>query len=793
MASTRRRISFVVGMATAMCLALPAFASALTYCVPTDAADASCTAGQGKATIQDALTAAQTNPGADTVHIDAGSYSEAGLLYFTNTATNTVAIEGEGTAQTLLTYPDSTGLVTGLAVFAPAGSSVHDLAMTMPANDGNVDRGIDLGNAAAGHHLLVNSAATSNAVGIRLLGSGSLSDSSVDLPFANPSNEALLGSGVTATAQRLDLHANHGVGFSGSGSTLTVNRATIEASSTGVNLDSGTVVLRNSLIDLGSNIGAVGVQSANFNNSTSANAAVLEGDTIVGGGTNSTGVQARGDSDATPPTGEPGDTNTDGESSTVTVSNTILFGQTRSLRVEADRGETATMTTSYSNYDSSTKLVTSDLTPGGGTGTATLTETNQTNLTPGFVSSTDFHLASTSALIDLGDPAHPAPGDLDIDGNSRELLGKDGCGPRRDIGADEFVPLSPPTVLPCPPETSILSGPSGPTSDSTPTFTFESSEAASTFKCKIDNGTFDDCTSPFTPVTSLADGPHTFEVKAIDADTNEDPTPASRSFMVDTAPPDTTLSGPSGPTSDSTPTFTFDSTEASSTFKCSVDGAPFANCSSPLTTSTLGDGPHSFAVKAIDSALNEDASPATHSFMVDTAAPDTTITAGPSGPTADSTPTFTFDSSEPSSTFQCSLDGGAFAACGSPFTTTALADGAHTVAVKAIDSALNEDASPATRTFSVDATAPDTTVSGRSKVKTRKKRARVTWTFGSTEPGTFQCSLDGASFSACTTPYTTKLRRGRHTLSVRSIDALGNVDPAPATFTTKVKRKRVRR
>jgi len=82
------------------------------------------------------------------------------------------------------------------------------------------------------------------------------------------------------------------------------------------------------------------------------------------------------------------------------------------------------------------------------------------------------------------------------------------------------------------------------------------------------------------------------------------------------------------------------------------------------------------------------------------------------------------------------------------------------------------------------------TISGKKKVKTRKKKARVRWTFGSAEPATFQCSLDGARFAPCTSPFTTKLRRGAHTLSVRSIDALGNVDASPASFTTKVKRKK---
>ncbi|MGH2657149.1 MAG: M4 family metallopeptidase, partial [Actinomycetota bacterium] len=47
----------------------------------------------------------------------------------------------------------------------------------------------------------------------------------------------------------------------------------------------------------------------------------------------------------------------------------------------------------------------------------------------------------------------------------------------------------------------------------------------------------------------------------------------------------------------------------------------------------------------------------------DTDPPQTTITSGPSGPTDDSTPAFTFTSDEPGSTFSCRLDLAPFAAC----------------------------------------------------------------------------------------------------------------------------------
>ena len=73
----------------------------------------------------------------------------------------------------------------------------------------------------------------------------------------------------------------------------------------------------------------------------------------------------------------------------------------------------------------------------------------------------------------------------------------------------------------------------------------------------------------------------------------------------------------------------------------------------------------------------------------DTTPPDTTITAGPSGPTNDSSPTFEFSASEAGSTFECSVDGGSFAPCASPFTVPPLPAGPHTFSVRASDGAGN--------------------------------------------------------------------------------------------------------
>jgi Thrombospondin type 3 repeat len=97
---------------------------------------------------------------------------------------------------------------------------------------------------------------------------------------------------------------------------------------------------------------------------------------------------------------------------------------------------------------------------------------------------------------------------------------------------------------------------------------------------------------------------------------------------------------------------------------------------------------------------------------LDTTAPDTTITGGPTGTTNSTTPTFTFTASESGDTFECSvdylLDQNNHPACTSPFTTAPLAAGLHFFFVRAVDAAGNVDKSPAVRSFTIASTPTDT-------------------------------------------------------------------------------------
>ena len=81
------------------------------------------------------------------------------------------------------------------------------------------------------------------------------------------------------------------------------------------------------------------------------------------------------------------------------------------------------------------------------------------------------------------------------------------------------------------PQTTLSGKPSRRTHDRTPTFRFRSSEAGSSFQCRVDHKPFRPCRSPLT-TGKLTFGRHTFAVRARDGSGNLDPSPAYYAFKV---------------------------------------------------------------------------------------------------------------------------------------------------------------------------------------------------------------------------------------------------------------------
>lgn len=169
-------------------------------------------------------------------------------------------------------------------------------------------------------------------------------------------------------------------------------------------------------------------------------------------------------------------------------------------------------------------------------------------------------------------------------------------------------------------------------------FTYTSNVGSVTFECSLDDSPFSDCTSQPKSYSDsdLADGQHTFQVRAKDANGYEDLSPATRTWTVDGTPPSLNITdGPDGETyaAGSTQTWNFtarDTTSGITSVQCSVvtTGSPasFGACAGGNSSHSVinkPSGSYTFTVKARDNGGLE----TTQSRMFSIAAappPDTT-------------------------------------------------------------------------------------------------------------------------------------------------------------------------
>jgi hypothetical protein len=123
--------------------------------------------------------------------------------------------------------------------------------------------------------------------------------------------------------------------------------------------------------------------------------------------------------------------------------------------------------------------------------------------------------------------------------------------------------------------------------------------------------------------------------------------------LVDNTLPNTSIDSQNPattPTNSTSMTFTFSGTDTVSgvkSFECDLDGGGFAACASPKSYASLADGSHTFQVCAIDFVGNVDASPASHTWTLDTIAPTVVSSAlADPDPTAAASVNFTVTFSE---------------------------------------------------------------------------------------------------------------------------------------------------
>jgi len=338
-----------------------------------------------------------------------------------------------------------------------------------------------------------------------------------------------------------------------------------------------------------------------------------------------------------------------------------------------------------------------------------------------------------------------------------------------------------------------------PTNVTPMSITFSLSDTTTTFECKWDSGEFTPCSSPIGQ-SGFSEGPHTFEVRALNA-LLVPGVPATYSWDIDITNP--TLSPVTIATNNTSGIWAKagDSITLSITASENITAPAVAIASqsaivsgsnvswSASYTVQAGDMPgaatlsvSSYSDLAGNAGLTVTATTDLSTVSIDTTAPDTSLDSSPLSLSTSTTASFTFSGSDVGSgvaSFECQLDSGGYNTCTSPQAFNSLGQGSHTFEVKAIDFAGNTDPTPASYTWNIDTIGPNAPhVTGTTP--TYDTRPTWSWTTGGNGGnGTFRYQLNGESGSWTETgslSFTpaSPLAVSSYTLYVQERDTAGN-------------------
>lgn len=332
--------------------------------------------------------------------------------------------------------------------------------------------------------------------------------------------------------------------------------------------------------------------------------------------------------------------------------------------------------------------------------------------------------------------------------------------------------------------------------DNTPAFTWEApAEAPGTvasYEVNMDSAVWTDIgyVLTYTHTTSLSDGDHTLQLRAVDKLGTKGEA-ASLEFMVDTTAP----SGPSNLTkttadNDNTPTFTWEAPAGESAvayYQVRIDTGDWisiGNVTSYTHTEALSDGDHTFAVRAVDTADNiGDAAELV--FTIDIIPPGTPGDLERTSLHYDTTPTFAWtastDATSGISSYEVRMNGGDWVDIGNVTTFTvdeadALSIGSHIFYVRATDSAGNTGIAASLAFAISDIPLPTTMVITRTTADTNN-RPTFTWDLVAGAV-TYELKMDNGEWSnigdVTSYNYTSALTDGSHVVQIRAIGDLGN-------------------
>ena len=397
----------------------PAAANATTYCV----ANPSCVnaGGTSVATVQGALTQAQTNAGPDRVEIGAGTFvaPSSGFAHSSTTAANSVEIVGAGADATTLSPPAGTGDgTTTLTVSSSKDSVVRDLRIGVrsPIGVTAFNFGVDLTGTARN----IKVTTVFHGTSVVLHKGATLADSNIDGGTSDIPSVSIVGADARVTRTTIANNTS-AVGAQSAGSG-TVTRSRLVGG--GASASGGVLRVTDSTIEPGASGFLTGL-AASSGGTLTAQHVTVDGR----GGSNTTGATALASS-AT-------------DTSTVNIESSVLANVDTSLeRFNSGSGVTR-ISVDHSSFDPA--KISDASTPGSITHGP-----GNVNVAAGFVDSAngDYRLRADSALIDAGDPA-PEDGlhSVDLAGNARVFDGTGDGIAVPDIGALEFSGSAPTAVV----------------------------------------------------------------------------------------------------------------------------------------------------------------------------------------------------------------------------------------------------------------------------------------------------------------------------------------------------------
>jgi sugar lactone lactonase YvrE len=324
------------------------------------------------------------------------------------------------------------------------------------------------------------------------------------------------------------------------------------------------------------------------------------------------------------------------------------------------------------------------------------------------------------------------------------------------------------------PTATIVSGPTGPVKTTSATFAYAASPATPTptFACKLDSGVFSACPVSGVSYSGLSDGPHIFQVKASNvAGTGN---VAEARWNVDTAAPTISVVSPADQA-----VYTIGQAVTAS-YTCADIGSGITACTGSLSSGTAIDtsaiaSAKTFTVNATDNVGNTFAKTVTYSVV---APIDTIIDSGPSGFVRSTSATFSYHATPtitPAATFDCKLDNAAtFSPCPSTGNTYSnLSQGGHTLQVRATNST-GTDATPATRTWTVDTIAPTVTITVSPNPVDLGGNPQLQQQIGETGSGINSATLSCTPFDVTTA--------GTKTVTCTVADNAGNSGTGSTTY-----------